>query len=358
MNTATCMACGWQRHKHHHETRRQNVSQRKEQSLEPLVSVIIPVYNVYPYLQEALDSVISQIYQNLEILIIDDGSNDGSEVVCDAYQQKDSRITVIHQENRGLGGARNTGLGIAKGELIAFLDSDDVYEPETIRLLVEKLQMNGADICICGYRHFYIQSDNTKTSTDTFSFNSEKQITSREALAELAQNTINPAVWNKIYRRELWDGIRFSESVFFEDICVMCKLLERARTIQLIEDVLIRYRIRPDSITHMGTQKHIHDYIQAHDQYESHIRSNIPEIYNDRQYQQVQERHIDGLFILWSRQNRTDRITAKSLRREITRRIRGLKTEYLTTKTRIKYWTMCFCPGLFPVMLSVYRYIR
>ena len=96
-----------------------------------LVSVIIPVYNVKPYLKEALDSVVQQTYRKLEIIIVDDGSTDGSDKICDMYRQ-DTRVTVVHQENRGLSNARNTGMSMMKGDVVAFLDSDDAYYPDMI----------------------------------------------------------------------------------------------------------------------------------------------------------------------------------------------------------------------------------
>ena len=123
--------------------------------MEPLVSVIIPIYNVRPYLCEALDSVLRQTYRNLEILIIDDGSDDGSEEICDEYGKKDSRITVIHQKNRGLSAARNVGLNRMRGDYIAFLDPDDAFHPDMIRCLMEALQRNEAEIAVCGIIRCY-----------------------------------------------------------------------------------------------------------------------------------------------------------------------------------------------------------
>ena len=108
-----------------------------------LVSVIVPVYNVLPYLRESLESVINQTYEDLEIIIVDDGSTDGSDVVCEEYA-KDSRVKVIHQKNHGLSAARNVGLDLARGDYIAFLDSDDVYLPDMIQTMVEGIKKSRA----------------------------------------------------------------------------------------------------------------------------------------------------------------------------------------------------------------------
>ena len=104
-----------------------------------IVSIIIPVYNVAPYLVEALDSVVHQSYGNLEIIIIDDGSTDGSAEICDDYARRDRRIRLIHQENKGIGAARNVGLDIMNGEAVAFLDSDDAYDPDFIEAMVSAM---------------------------------------------------------------------------------------------------------------------------------------------------------------------------------------------------------------------------
>lgn len=107
--------------------------------MKPLVSVIVPVYNVAPYLRESLDSLINQTYWNLEIIIIDDGSNDGSEVICDEYQYRDSRIKLFRQDNKGLSAARNIGLDHIKGEVVAFLDPDDVMYPDMIETVLRTM---------------------------------------------------------------------------------------------------------------------------------------------------------------------------------------------------------------------------
>ena len=125
-----------------------------------LVSVIVPVYNVLPYLRESLDSVINQTYKDLEIIIVDDGSTDGSDAVCEEYA-KDSRVKVIHQKNHGLSAARNVGLDIARGDYIAFLDSDDVYLPDMIQTMVEGIQKSQADVVVCGFIRVYSKKNIT-----------------------------------------------------------------------------------------------------------------------------------------------------------------------------------------------------
>ncbi len=115
-----------------------------------LVSVIVPVFNVAPYLAEALDSVINQTYRNLEIIVVDDGSTDDSGKICDEYAAKDNRIQIVHIKHQGVSVARNTGLDLMKGELVAFLDPDDAYKPEFIDTMVNTMYREKADIVLCG----------------------------------------------------------------------------------------------------------------------------------------------------------------------------------------------------------------
>ncbi len=120
----------------------------------PLVSVIIPVFNVRLFLPEALESVVNQTYKNLEIILIDDGSIYESGEICDQYKKNDNRIRVIHQKNLGLSGTRNTGVNIIRGELISFLDPDDIFVPNTIECLVNGISFTEADISVCSYCSF------------------------------------------------------------------------------------------------------------------------------------------------------------------------------------------------------------
>ena len=155
-----------------------------------LVSVIIPVYNVKPYICESLESVINQTYQNLEIIVVDDGSTDGSGEICNYYKHKDSRICVIHQENRGLSEARNTGLDTMHGEAVAFLDSDDALLPNMIEIMVQNMISTESDIVACGF--FISQTVERLTKehyNDVFSIEN-RVVSSQEGLRLLMDNKV------------------------------------------------------------------------------------------------------------------------------------------------------------------------
>ena len=116
-----------------------------------LVSVIMPVYNVEAYLSEALDSVINQSYDNLEIIVVDDGSTDGSGKICDEYAEKDERIRLIHQKNSGVSSTRNAALDAATGDFVIFIDSDDAYDPDYVTTMLDAMIENDADMVICRF---------------------------------------------------------------------------------------------------------------------------------------------------------------------------------------------------------------
>ena len=192
-----------------------------------MISVIVPVYNVEPYLRKCLDSVIGQTYKDLEILVVDDGSTDQSGAVCDEYT-KDVRVKVFHTENRGLSCARNLGLDEAHGDWICFVDSDDWIEPGMFGALLEKAEESGADVAMCGYYREY--------PNQTITFSPEERLFERdEALGCLLRGVISVMVWNKIYRRTLFRDVRFPDGRSFEDIATTHRVIKDSKVIRITE---------------------------------------------------------------------------------------------------------------------------
>ena len=260
--------------------------------MEPLVSVIIPVYNVLPYLREALDSVINQTYKNLEILVVDDGSTDGSGEVCDEYLS-DPRVIVIHQENKGLSGARNTALDRMTGEYVAFLDSDDAFMPEMIKHMVKAITQNKTDIAICGYTACYTEKAmETPKTRKTKIINFDEQILSTsEALNLLIADKIGWAVWNKLYGNYIWDNIRFPEGNNYEDMEVMCRVFDRCTKSVTIPRTYINYRKRAGSITQSQSEKNIQDHLRAILSVEDYIKNQTLTIVLPENIHSFQERY-------------------------------------------------------------------
>lgn len=245
---------------------------------KPLVSVIIPVYNVLPYLREALDSVVAQTYADLEILVIDDGSDDGSGIVCDEYL-RDPRVRVVHQENRGLSAARNAGLDLMTGQLVAFLDSDDAYRPDMIRQMVEALERNGADVVVCGHEKYTADRTMTGTKTVYARTHPDRLLTSKEALRRLFDGGIVFAAWDKLYIRRLWEDVRFPEGHVYEDMWTTPLILEKCERILIVNSRLYLHRRRPGSITNTSRIRYFQDWVLARDRLLGYIDAHIPDVF-------------------------------------------------------------------------------
>lgn len=210
----------------------------------PLVSIIVPIYKVEPYLRRCLDSIVNQTYTNLEIILVDDGSPDNCPKICDEYAAKDKRIIVIHKENGGLSDARNAGLDICKGEYISFVDSDDWVEDRYIEVLIENAQKEGADVVI-----------GENIQTEGCSKQSEKNVsiktfTSNEALKHLfSQNHIAFTVsWGKLYKKSLFTSLRFPLGKYHEDEFTTYILFYNSKKIVYTSEILYYYYQRADSI--------------------------------------------------------------------------------------------------------------
>ena len=212
-----------------------------------LVSVIVPVYNVQDYLDDCVKSIVEQSYDNLEIILVDDGSTDSSGEKCDKWGFADSRIQVIHQKNTGLSGARNTGIEIANGQYIAFVDSDDYVHRDYIKLMYEACIDYDSKLCICGFK--MVLNDKPSTFIDKeMKFESISQDTLFNQLYT-QRNVATVVAWNKLYSIELFAGIRYPVGRQHEDESIIHLLIEKVSRAVWIEYPLYYYRQSPNSIT-------------------------------------------------------------------------------------------------------------
>lgn len=214
--------------------------------MEELISVIVPVYGVESYLPRCVESILSQTYSNLEIILVDDGSPDGCPVICDDYAQKDSRIRVIHKENGGLSDARNVGINIAKGSYLAFVDSDDDIAQEYIQVLYTAAKKYEADITVVGMKQVF---EDFPPVEDNNAVCLECCYGTKDAIWELlTMGNLSQEACGKLYRSELFDGIRFPVGELFEDLAIMYHLFLRAERVAYSSRPLYRYYIREGSI--------------------------------------------------------------------------------------------------------------
>ena len=213
---------------------------------EKLVSVIIPAYNIEDYIGRCLDSIISQTYKNLEIIVVDDGSRDYTGEILDNYAKKDRRIKVIHKENGGVSSARNKGIEAAEGDYIGFIDGDDLIEPEMYKTLVDLLEEENADIAHCGYQMVF------PDRIDYYHNTGKKKIqTTEEGLKDLLSGEmIEPGLVNKLYKKELIKNCRLNETVKInEDLLMNYQLFKLSQKSVYYDITPYSYMIRSSSAT-------------------------------------------------------------------------------------------------------------
>ena len=248
--------------------------------MKPLVSIIIPVYQVEKYLDKCIASVVGQTYQNLQIILVDDGSADRSPAICDGWQERDPRITVIHQPNGGLSQARNAGLKLATGEFIGFVDSDDWIEPDMVECLLAALQETTADIAVGGFEGF---TEDSKSIPYAKSKSTERSLYyTEEALKRLLllRGFIRNFVWNKLYRRTVLSGIAFPEGRLYEDVTWTAQVIGNAKSVVCVDQIFYHYLHRPDSLSHDDRQfaRRLQDELELTEQRLDYIHRHYPSL--------------------------------------------------------------------------------
>lgn len=210
-----------------------------------LISVIVPVYNIQKYLPKCINSIITQTYSNLEIILVDDGSTDESGIICDEAANRDLRIKVIHKTNGGQGSARNCGLNICKGEYITFLDADDSMHVKCIEKLYDFLIKEDLDISACNYERYSEEGIFLSTFEDSYE---NFIISGVEAQRRIWYGEcINLAPWGKLYKRKLWDYVRFKECRYYEDYATMHLVYLQVTRFGYLHESQIKYLVRKES---------------------------------------------------------------------------------------------------------------
>lgn len=211
-----------------------------------LISVIVPVFKVEPYLDQCVESIVKQLYSNLEIILVDDGSPDHCPEICDAWAEKDKRIRVIHKENGGLSDARNVGLAEATGEFIAFVDSDDWIDAKMLFILHRCILDTRSDIASCGAVRVW---EDGKKQQAMISAKGNQVLDKVSAMRALIQSTfLIQTVWNKLYKADLIKGIPFEVGKIHEDEFWSWQVVAAANRVATVVDNLYYYRQRQNSI--------------------------------------------------------------------------------------------------------------
>lgn len=233
---------------------------------EARISVIVPVYNVEKYLVQCVESICGQTYRNLEIILIDDGSTDSSVSLCDELAKKDERIVMCHKANGGLSDARNTGLDMACGEYICFVDSDDFICAQMLEHLYMRIQHDCSDLAVCQYRVVDEQGRECKNSFASGALLKPEGVWGKEQYwKELydGNSAFCVVAWNKLYKRELFEKLRYENGKIHEDEFIIASIVERCKRISIVESPLYCYRYRSESIMGSGYSLKNLDKVEA-----------------------------------------------------------------------------------------------
>lgn len=279
-----------------------------------VISVIIPVYNVAEYLPQCMESLLTQDYEKLEVILIDDGSKDNSGAICDAYAEKDSRVKVIHQLNSGAAAAKNAGLRAATGEYLTFLDSDDYLEPNAYGYMMEILRSENADAVQCAFRDVW-----KSRTQDCILYSGRETVGSDEYLRRLTEDFSCALLWNKLYRRELYDGVFFEEGHKIDDEYFTYQGFLKDRKIVFDDRVIYNYRKRASSVMSSPAAAHqrLLDKLDSMEKRRKLVLKHRPQL--RKVYDQY---YLDGLWCLAGIEGNTE---------ETIRQIRGCLRRYLLT---------------------------
>lgn len=321
--------------------------------IRDMISVIIPVYEVEQFLDKCIKSVICQTYNNLEIILVDDGSLDRSGSICDKWAKQDFRIKVIHKENGGLSDARNVGLQIASGKYVSFIDSDDWISPKMFEILIEQFQENNfCDVSICKIKKVYTENDVIESEDKKNTF----LISGKEALKELIYDHMSQVVWNKLYRKSLIENIYFEVGKYHEDEFWSYQVMGKARMVALTNYVGYFYRQRQGSI--MGEKYSVRrlDAIEAKCRRQIYLESYYPEFTSIGKINLLFSCLYHGQLSLRSI-NRSDRIIIHNYLHEIFRKYRLSKLEKNMISLKHKIW-LVGATYVFTLVCRIRNYLK
>ena len=310
------------------------------------ISIIIPAYNIEGYLGKCLDSVLKQTYQNLEVIVVDDGSTDKTTEILDKYAEKDTRIVAVHQKNQGVSAARNHGLDLATGELIGFVDGDDIIEPDMYEILVKILEEKKVDIAHCGYQMVFPNRVDYYYGTGE-----EFYLDKNSGVYELLKGTkIEPGLCNKLYKAELFKNIRLPVGVKInEDLLCNFWLFMEAKDSFFVDLPKYHYMIRKGSATTTPSEKKYRDCFEvAEIIYES--CKNTPELRNIA-YEKYLRRIMEGIWQnQWPVLQHTFRLKLKKEFKKV------LKDRELTKKFKLMVFGQLYLPRLYTIFRKIHDY--
>ena len=242
--------------------------------VSPLISIVIPVYNVERYIERCVDSVLCQTYKNIEILLINDGSTDNSGFLCEKLANKDSRIKVFHKINEGLSATRNFGVEQSNGQFVGFVDSDDYIEEDMYEKLFNAIQSSQADMAECSLTRIYKNYSETFYNGDNFQIDLDAEGYVREYIDNVR---LYGSAWCKLLKKEIAEKVKFPVGKIYEDCFYSLDLVKYLKKVTVISDSLYNYYIREGSITTKSFSHSDMDYIECINSWEDYIDNYFPQ---------------------------------------------------------------------------------
>lgn len=246
---------------------------------EGLISIIVPVYNVVDYVDKCISSIVAQTYKNIEIIIVDDGSTDGSGEICDKWAKNDIRIQVCHKKNGGLSSARNVGISRSNGDFIGFVDSDDYISDDMYESMLKHME-DDVDITACGRVYVYpnkskMRNFKARIASDVLKMSNEV------AMDELLKmRYLDFSVCTKLFRRNLWENVKFLNGRTSEDLPVSYELVKKSRKVVNIAEAKYYYMYREDSISHKSFELRRIDYVLFYRDIYKDVKRSYPQEVN------------------------------------------------------------------------------
>ena len=315
----------------------------------PLISVIVPVYKVEPYLRRCVDSILAQTFSDFELILVDDGSPDNCGAICDEYAQKDSRVHVIYQENRGLSAARNAGIdwvfANSNSEWLNFVDSDDWVHPQMLERLYRAALTHNVKVSICGYQ---------ETNGEEI-WSGKEEFTSKLWSVEryyVEQNINATVAWGKLYHRECFADIRYPVGKIHEDEYVTYRILFAYEHVAVIESPMYAYFVNPEGITRSEWTIKRLDGLRAHDEQIDFLKKN--------RFMNAYEMKVKQFLKDLCRQYlNVDKITDGRVKKRSRDRLKGYVIKILIRDRSTHPFNeqnIWLCEKLFPVGMCLYWY--
>ncbi len=318
--------------------------------MEPLISVIVPVYKSEPYLSRCIESIILQSYKNIQIILVDDGSPDNSGKICEEYAEMDNRITVIHKENGGLSDARNKGIDVAKGEYITFVDSDDYISLNFVKVLYECIKQNQADISVCKTTTFsgkYAPANEPRFELKVF--NKKRAIETM-----LLQREFTNSANGKLFAKKFFLSNRFTKGILYEDFDLIFDLVDLADKVVFCSEAEYYYYINQDGIMHENIDKRHFVLIDIAKRVMDEFSKKYPTL-----KKQAYSRYIFSVFfisdkIVYSNKQSEFSAERETFRTEIKKDIfKILKNKYIKLPLKVKAVCFSVSLGFYETLLKI-----